>query len=267
MADEVAATAKAGFWERFLAFAIDLIAVRVLALAAFLAARAAGSEPPPGVLASILLVVFLGYHALWRGATPGKRALGLRVVDDGERMPNLGRALVRAIAYLLGIATLGGSFLWCLVDAEGRAVHDRLARTRVVSTRSRGALGRTLVYLFSAGFIALNAVPPLTRRLVEPELDKAEIVDAAQRSLDALASLEDRRKARIGDYTDDVPTLAAEGGDRGRILAALSKVFADGRVAITLSGDGYELRARARDREETPVVSRGPKSAAAGAPR
>jgi uncharacterized RDD family membrane protein YckC len=65
------------------------------------------------------------------GQTIGKMLTGLRVVtESGERVP-LGHAIVRAPLWALSVLPLG---LGCLpaLTGDGRALHDRLANTRVV---------------------------------------------------------------------------------------------------------------------------------------
>jgi uncharacterized RDD family membrane protein YckC len=91
----------AGFWVRFVAYLIDSVIISVLmgiiwAPTMFLTMRSAMSEGGPGALAAILpflaflltTAASLGY-ILWfwanRGATPGKKVMGLRIVrEDGE---------------------------------------------------------------------------------------------------------------------------------------------------------------------------------------
>jgi uncharacterized RDD family membrane protein YckC len=91
------------------------------------------------VLASATLVplaLVLGalYHVyFWsvKGATPGKELLGLRVeTEDGATPLPLGRAALRAFAYLLSAASLGIGF--AMIAFGGVGLHDRIAGTRVV---------------------------------------------------------------------------------------------------------------------------------------
>jgi len=87
----------------------------------------------PVVLA--LGAVYYVYHWGVKGATPGKRLLGLKVVaEDGSEPIGLSRATVRVLGSLLSGLTLGIGFL---MIAFGGSLHDRLAGTRVVR-RERG---------------------------------------------------------------------------------------------------------------------------------
>jgi len=71
------------------------------------------------------------------GQTIGKMAAGIKVVpaaDAGawtDRVP-LGTAFLRAAACLISLAPAGAGLLPALLTADRRAVHDRLAHTRVV---------------------------------------------------------------------------------------------------------------------------------------
>ncbi|MBO9532798.1 MAG: RDD family protein [Solirubrobacteraceae bacterium] len=80
----------------------------------------------------------------WRGATPGKKLVGIRVVHEGGADLTLGQAFVREpLVKGLLINTIGGSFglvplvsyLWPLWDRECRAGHDFIVKTRVVRAR------------------------------------------------------------------------------------------------------------------------------------
>jgi uncharacterized RDD family membrane protein YckC len=86
------------------------------------------------------LLVFMGLAALyWIGfersawqATPGKRALGLRVTDLQGRRLDLGRAALRHVAGVLSWLTLNLGHALAAVPPRKRALHDYIAGTRVV---------------------------------------------------------------------------------------------------------------------------------------
>jgi uncharacterized RDD family membrane protein YckC len=99
-----------------------------------------GREALPIVMSlGLLTLSFLlaaAYHVVFwalRGATPGKRWLGLVVTaEDGSRL-GWGRALARGVGYALSAASLGIGFLMIL--SGGLGLHDRIAGTRVVPHR------------------------------------------------------------------------------------------------------------------------------------
>lgn len=108
-----------------------------------------------GLLALTYPWVMLG---LLRGATPGRRMVGIRVVDyDGEPV-TMGRAFVREVLCkgVLSFFTLPLllSYLWPLWDRHQRALHDLMASTRVV-LRDGGAHDA-----FGGGTSAAPVAPP-----------------------------------------------------------------------------------------------------------
>jgi len=67
------------------------------------------------------------------GATPGKWAMGLRIVDYRQRCPiGPSRAVLRLAAYCVSSIMFEWGHLTILVRTDRRALHDVLAGTRVV---------------------------------------------------------------------------------------------------------------------------------------
>jgi uncharacterized RDD family membrane protein YckC len=89
-------------------------------------------------LVAFLLLLAGGYTTIFTtagGQTIGKMAARIRVVPSADpvygRVP-FGVSVVRSAAYLVSLAPAGLGFLLALFSADGRALHDRLADTRVV---------------------------------------------------------------------------------------------------------------------------------------
>jgi uncharacterized RDD family membrane protein YckC len=86
-----------------------------------------------------VLLPFLYFAAFEGGrhqATPGKRALGLKVTDrDGNRM-GWGRALARQFLKLCDVVTTGFGYALAFMTGSGQALHDILAGTRVVTVET-----------------------------------------------------------------------------------------------------------------------------------
>lgn len=143
----------AGFWIRALARIIDnaiLGAVFVLLLFLWEAAmkgvifnptRASSSDLVAawaafGLVYLVGTAASLAYEAWFlarRGGTPGKLALGLRVLRAGGQPLNTGRSIGRTFGYLLsGMLPFGIGYIMAGVDDEKRALHDRICDTRVV---------------------------------------------------------------------------------------------------------------------------------------
>ena len=80
--------------------------------------------------------VYYVYHWGVKGATPGKRLLGLVVqAEDGSEPIGLARATIRVLGYVVSALILGIGFL--MIAMGGVGLHDRIAGTRVVR-RERG---------------------------------------------------------------------------------------------------------------------------------
>ena len=83
-------------------------------------------------------VYFIVFHAVW-GATPGKKLLHIHVeMANGEKL-SWAFSIFRFIASIVTQATLvfyGLGYLIVLIDPQKRALHDFIARTRVVHKAS-----------------------------------------------------------------------------------------------------------------------------------
>jgi uncharacterized RDD family membrane protein YckC len=94
---------------------------------------------PPAPMVAFLLMLKLSYFAAFTavgGQTIGKMALGLRVVG-ADRLPVDGAlAVKRTLAGAVSGLLLGLGFVPAFFDSERRTLHDRVARTRVVSSPS-----------------------------------------------------------------------------------------------------------------------------------
>ena len=66
------------------------------------------------------------------GQTIGKMLTGIRVIGDDDRRVDTAGAVLRAFGCLITLATLGLGYLPVFLSADGRALHDRIAGTRVV---------------------------------------------------------------------------------------------------------------------------------------
>jgi uncharacterized RDD family membrane protein YckC len=90
--------------------------------------------PMMPLLAFLLLLKFAYFSAFTAvgGQTIGKMGAGIRVIADDDTLIDASRALTRTLAGAVSVVTLGAAFVPALFGADGRALHDRVARTRVV---------------------------------------------------------------------------------------------------------------------------------------
>lgn len=88
---------------------------------------------PPALTFMVLAAIYwIGFERSAWQATPGKRALGLQVVDLRGGRPGLARAAGRHFAGALSWLTLNLGHALAALPPHKRALHDYLAGTRVV---------------------------------------------------------------------------------------------------------------------------------------
>jgi uncharacterized RDD family membrane protein YckC len=131
----------AGFWQRAAALVIDWLIVTVIAVPIMVLGfgmRELSLDPAEhswdllGFLT--LAVAVIGF---WRycGATPGKLAVGLKIVDATTGgPPPLGRLVLRFFGYFLSALPLYLGFLWAAIDRRKQGWHDKIARTIVINS-------------------------------------------------------------------------------------------------------------------------------------
>jgi hypothetical protein len=119
-------TPSAPFWPRLGANAIDLLVI--FALISLIHVHR--------VILPLWVLYRFGMY-VWRSATIGELALGLRVQRfDGTLISgDYGTAAVRALSSLLSLMPLGLGFFWTLFDPARETWHDKITNTQVVSTR------------------------------------------------------------------------------------------------------------------------------------
>ena len=87
---------------------------------------------PFGGFLALLAFGYVAAFTVAGGQTIGKMLLSLRVIGDDGRPIDAAGGMLRAAGCMLVPLTLGLSYVPALVTAEHRALHDRIAGTRVV---------------------------------------------------------------------------------------------------------------------------------------
>jgi uncharacterized RDD family membrane protein YckC len=162
----------AGPVRRSFAYLLDLLIRAVLLIVVlFVIALATSSnthdlvDASRGLILVILFVLEWGYYlafeTLWNGASPGKRAFGLRVVKEGGFpigfVDSLLRNLLRAADFLPSAYVVGLTVM--VADQRFRRLGDRVAGTMVV-VEDRVRVGEALRLVPPAGPGELEALPP-----------------------------------------------------------------------------------------------------------
>ncbi|SPF49112.1 RDD domain containing protein (fragment) [Candidatus Sulfopaludibacter sp. SbA4] len=145
-----------GFWIRVLASLIDTIILMVvggivngaLLRSVVTIPRVQPGTDPTALLASMAgvwgivylvnMVIGCSYEAFFVSstlcATPGKLALGMKVLRPGGGRLTLGRAVGRYFAKVLSAMILGIGYIMVGIDSEKRGLHDMICDTRVVKS-------------------------------------------------------------------------------------------------------------------------------------
>ena len=142
---------SAALWKRALAFEIDILLLILTCittlsaglLAVWIGLQVAGYDAPSYDLISTLLlpflllspVVFLAYFigfASYRGQTPGKMIMRIRIVSRTGGTVTLSMIIVRTLGYFISGLFFGMGFLMALVTRCRQSLHDFLADTYVV---------------------------------------------------------------------------------------------------------------------------------------
>jgi len=146
-----------GFWRRLLACFIDITILYIFSTALFAAWVAMALSPaesheyfilsktPQEILTGILLpyygisvllkMTYFTYFHGTLGQTPGKKLLGLKVIEiNGEEM-TLGLAFLRWVGYILSKLPLFLGFIWIGIDGRKQGWHDKIAGTCVIRTK------------------------------------------------------------------------------------------------------------------------------------
>ena len=133
----------AGFWIRFVAWFIDLIALWIVNFAIQTVTGTRITNPRDfgaamgsmGLNFLISIGISLFYESFFLvqyGATPGKMVLKLKVITPDGGGISWGRAIGRYFAKWLSGITLLIGYIMAGFDSEKRALHDYIAGTRVI---------------------------------------------------------------------------------------------------------------------------------------
>lgn len=124
--------------------AIDLLLLGAIdAAIVYLTLKVSGLDSTLADFSILPVVPFVGFLALLAfgyvaaftvagGQTIGKMILSLRVIGDDGRPIDAAGGMLRALGCMLVPVTFGLSFLPAIFTSDHRAIHDRLAGTRVV---------------------------------------------------------------------------------------------------------------------------------------
>jgi len=119
----------AGFWIRLGAGVIDLLVLGSITVALAYIFISPAIWLTSGIVISI--VYWLGFW-VWRGQTPGKMAVAIKVIRTDSSPVRWQCAVRRCLGYIVSVITLFMGFIWVAFDAHKQGVHDKIADTYVV---------------------------------------------------------------------------------------------------------------------------------------
>jgi uncharacterized RDD family membrane protein YckC len=194
----------ARFPSRLFALILDMTIQLVLMFALLLVVALTASDnrsstATEGALAlTAIVLVIVGYPVIWetltRGGTPGKFALGLRVVSDDGGPERFRQALVRGLSAVVEIWLLLGfpALITSLLSERGKRLGDLFAGTFVIQRRLPG--GR-------AGAALPQVSPELAAWGAQLEMSGLtdQTAETARRYLARLPELTPATQAELGE--------------------------------------------------------------------
>jgi hypothetical protein len=108
------------------------------------------------------------------GQTPGKMALGIKVIGTDGAPVGWGKALLRYVGYIISGLVLALGFIWIAFDSKRQGWHDKIAKTYVVRKEAQftstepvtfvpsDAGSSTAIILVLLVFVVLILVPIVT---------------------------------------------------------------------------------------------------------
>ena len=85
--------------------------------------------------AAIAFVLFVAYIVLfwwWKGRTPGKMVMGLKIVRGNGSDLRWSDAVLRFLSYIISFLIFFIGFIWAFFDDYNQGIHDKLANTFVI---------------------------------------------------------------------------------------------------------------------------------------
>lgn len=218
----------AGFWKRAVAYVIDyIIAMFLVGISIAVVSGASHGKPSPltpyfAWIAVGLYYVFFESSSMQ--ATPGKRAMDLKVTDlHGERI-GIGRALGRMLGHVLSFMTLSVGFAMAVFTDRRQTLHDKLAGTLVVSRVESpedidragiappaplwqsisAVLGLVLFGPFGVGILAAIAIPAYQNYTIRAQITEGLNIAQPYKAAIATAVAEGTPLSRIDSSRLDV---------------------------------------------------------------
>jgi uncharacterized RDD family membrane protein YckC len=147
-----------GFGRRFVAYLIDallLYAVTFCLSFGVMTATISGRDPQAAANTNLTLqclgvLIAMAYFVIFwatAGATPGKMALGIKVIGTDGQPVTWGKAILRYIGYIVSGLVIALGFIWIAFDARRQGWHDKIANTYVVPKETQFSPGEPVTFV------------------------------------------------------------------------------------------------------------------------
>ena len=216
------------------------------------ASQSAAQSSGAWAISIVLLATFVlqwGYYvifeALWDGQTPGKRRLGIRVVQDGGYSVSFAASAVRNIARIVDMQpgfVYSVGIVSAVLSRSGKRLGDMMAGTIVVRERLGRAVPAAAGDAGGAGAALTTLLSESDYVLLDRFLARLDSLDADRRS--ALAA---QLTERFGEYLSGIPS--------GQPYATLLALHESERAAR--AAGAAPRGATGAERERNAIVARG----------
>lgn len=130
----------AGFWKRFLADILDIFLLVIFNQAinkifTFAFERRLNEFSLLFIISAVNILAGIAYYVFFNGnygATPGKMAIGVKIVNTDGSPISYWKAFARYFGEMLSGAILGIGYYVAAFDDQKRTLHDRLCSTLVI---------------------------------------------------------------------------------------------------------------------------------------
>lgn len=250
----------AGFNERFLAYLIDTLPFVLLTYTTFTFAVKYNyivfTQKNETVWKLLWIALFILYEIIFTSGnrrTLGKKIMGIRVLKKDGSYPTVFSAFFRVTGYFISSFILNLGYIMAAFTPNKRALHDYMAGTIVVRTKSKTSAQETLILILSWAFIAFFVGSWINRTVIKISPYEKKQIEAARRTVNKIARLEEIHYRKYGFYTNDIRRLAALTGNVKAVRYEISKTLAPDSLSIASDGKVYIIKARAKNWRKTKV--------------
>jgi len=158
-----------------------------------------------GLTIIVVLFIFFGYHiffeGLWQGQSPGKRAVGIRVIELNGQPVSWPAVIIRNLIRVVDMGLMLIGLAVMLFDRTERRLGDLAAGTLVIRERLPAPTDQNLTIKETSqptGFVDIGRISPKEYDLLVSFLSRREKLSKSQRPLLA-RRLEHYLRARLNE--------------------------------------------------------------------